>query len=482
MKYSISGTPKNLAFLRLLLKCDERKAPNFGNLQLIPTSNNFFLFGSFRGALFFIVFILFTSTVCYCYPSEIESQTVQNWETSYIDSKITLNLQKSGLYLPTDRNAAIRLIQQNRSSLLKNAYLSVLVDSSHRIGNYLAEEKIGFTDINTVINNGESTAPILSQALQTAIIYHQNPLQELANLFIKHNAPYTPSIFPLGTASKVYTGILIDARGKLPVHGEYTDEKLNPCLFPKIWNTNMNLVYEKNVVDPALAKKQSIVLYTGTLDESVYRDRIGTAPLRILARGIFGDNRTDPIISNEDAERILTKKENIELLRQGKIVIVCDKDTLQVSPPYPPVDEQFYFMYRDIEKLFLDRSPENTVVKAPDNVITITMSDIRFVADSPEILPDEVGRLDVIAEALKTAGQNAHFLIEGHAANLNRPEGERILSLQRADKIAEELAKRGIAAQRMKTAGYGATRPIAPNDTSENRAKNRRVEITILRD
>ena len=55
-------------------------------------------------------------------------------------------------------------------------------------------------------------------------------------------------------------------------------------------------------------------------------------------------------------------------------------------------------------------------------------------------------------------------------------------ALQRADKIAEELAKRGIEASRMQTAGYGATRPAAPNDTTENRAKNRRVEITIMRD
>ena len=435
-----------------------------------------------KHSLSLTIFVLFASAFCYSYPSGMESQTVQNWETAQIDSKITIDLNKSGLYLPTDRNAAIRLIQQNRSSLLKNAYLSILVDSSHRLGNYLAEEKISLTDINTVINNGKSTAPVLSQELQTAIVYHQNPLQELANLFVKHNAPYTPSFFPLGTASKVYTGILIDARGQLPVHGEYSSDQLNPCLFPKIWNKNMNLIYEKNIVDPSRAKKHGIVLYTGTLDESLYRDRIGTEPLRIIARGVFGDNRTDPIISNEDAERILAKSENIELLRQGKIVIVCDKDTLQVSPAYPLVDEQFYFIYRDIEKFFRDHEPDNIAVKAPKNIIKITMYDIRFVADSAEILPDEAGRLDMIAEALRRVGPNTHFLIEGHTADLNRPEGERVLSLQRADKIAEELAKRGIEASRMQTAGYGATRPIAPNDTSENRAKNRRVEITIMRD
>ena len=435
-----------------------------------------------KHSLSLTIFVLFASAFCYSYPSGMESQTVQNWETAQIDSKITIDLNKSGLYLPTDRNAAIRLIQQNRSSLLKNAYLSILVDSSHRLGNYLAEEKISLPDINTVINNGKSTAPVLSQELQTAIVYHQNPLQELANLFVKHNAPYTPSFFPLGTASKVYTGILIDARGQLPVHGEYSSDQLNPCLFPKIWNKNMNLIYEKNIVDPSRAKKHGIVLYTGTLDESLYRDRIGTEPLRIIARGVFGDNRTDPIISNEDAERILAKSENIELLRQGKIVIVCDKDTLQVSPAYPLVDEQFYFIYRDIEKFFRDHEPDNIAVKAPKNIIKITMYDIRFVADSAEILPDEAGRLDMIAEALRRVGPNTHFLIEGHTADLNRPEGERVLSLQRADKIAEELAKRGIEASRMQTAGYGATRPIAPNDTSENRAKNRRVEITIMRD
>ena len=435
-----------------------------------------------KHSLSLTIFVLFASAFCYSYPSGMESQTVQNWETAQIDSKITIDLNKSGLYLPTDRNAAIRLIQQNRSSLLKNAYLSILVDSSHRLGSYLAEERISLTDINTVINNGKSTAPVLSQELQTAIVYHQNPLQELANLFVKHNAPYTPSFFPLGTASKVYTGILIDARGQLPVHGEYSSDQLNPCLFPKIWNKNMNLIYEKNIVEPSRAKKQGIVLYTGTLDESMYRDRIGTEPLRIIARGVFGDNRTDPIISNEDAERILAKSENIDLLRQGKIVIVCDKDTLQVSPAYPLMDEQFYFIYRDIEKLFLDREPENIALKAPQNVFKIIMYDIRFVADSPEILPDETGRLDVIAEALKKVGPNTHFLIEGHTADLSRPEGERILSLQRADKIAEELAKRGIEASRMQTAGYGATRPAAPNDTTENRAKNRRVEITIMRD
>jgi len=430
----------------------------------------------------FTFFLLMISVCAYASPPGMESQTMQNWETAQVDSKIAIDLQRSSLRLPTDRNAAIRLIEQNRSSLLKNAYLSILVDSSHRLGNYLAEEKISLTDINAVINQGKTTPPVLSPELQTAMVYHQNPLQQIANLFIKHNAPYTPSSFPLGIASRTYTGILIDARGQLPVHGEYSKEKINPCLFPRIWDKDMNLLYEKNIVDPVVAHQQSIVLYTGTLDESMYRDRIGTEPLRIIARGVFGDNRTDPIISTADAEKILAKKENIQLLREGKIVIICDADQLQVASQYPLEDESFYFLYHDIETLFVDHDPEKLTVRAPKNVITISTYDVRFIADSPEIIPWETNSLDVIAAALKKAGPTAHFLIEGHTADLHRPEAEGLLSLQRANKIAEEMVKRGIAADRIKTAGYGATRPKVPSDSPENMAKNRRVDITILRD
>jgi len=110
------------------------------------------------------------------------------------------------------------------------------------------------------------------------------------------------------------------------------------------------------------------------------------------------------------------------------------------------------------------------------------MYDIKFVADEADILPEETGRLDVIVEALLKVGGDAHFLIEGHTADLNRPEDQLELSIKRAERIAEELVKRGLDANRIQTAGYGSTRPIAPSDTSENRAKNRRVEITIIRD
>jgi outer membrane protein OmpA-like peptidoglycan-associated protein len=54
-----------------------------------------------------------------------------------------------------------------------------------------------------------------------------------------------------------------------------------------------------------------------------------------------------------------------------------------------------------------------------------------------------------------------------------------LLSLQRANAIGKYLQQKGIAAGRIERKGLGATKPIADNNTSEGRAKNRRISFTI---
>lgn len=95
------------------------------------------------------------------------------------------------------------------------------------------------------------------------------------------------------------------------------------------------------------------------------------------------------------------------------------------------------------------------------------------------MLPQERGRLDLIAQVLRgVAGKT--FLVEGHTASVGKVQGEMELSQRRAKKIVDELVRRGIGADRFLYKGWGGTRPVADNQTEEGRAKNRRVEITIL--
>ena len=124
-------------------------------------------------------------------------------------------------------------------------------------------------------------------------------------------------------------------------------------------------------------------------------------------------------------------------------------------------------------------SKSNMVFEDTPAGIRLSVRDIKFKADSDEVLPSEKSRLDEIAAVLKLAPKS-QFLIEGHTAAVGKPGGEQTLSEQRARRIAAELSKRGISADRFICKGYGGNKPIASNSTDAGRAQNRRVEITIL--
>lgn len=126
-----------------------------------------------------------------------------------------------------------------------------------------------------------------------------------------------------------------------------------------------------------------------------------------------------------------------------------------------------------------ESSASNMVIEETDIGVRLSVRDIRFVADSARILSEESWRLDAIADVLKQLPGRI-FLIEGHAASTGNAAGEQTLSVERAKAICEELIKRGIAEEQLTYTGYGSTRPVADNSTSEGKAQNRRVEITIL--
>lgn len=121
----------------------------------------------------------------------------------------------------------------------------------------------------------------------------------------------------------------------------------------------------------------------------------------------------------------------------------------------------------------------NLVVEETSAGVRLSIRDIKFKADSADLLPGESSRLDDVAKALKTVPEN-QFLIEGHTASVGKPAGEQKLSVERAQTIANELVKRGISADKFICKGWGGNKPVADNSTSAGRAQNRRVEITVL--
>jgi hypothetical protein len=62
-------------------------------------------------------------------------------------------------------------------------------------------------------------------------------------------------------------------------------------------------------------------------------DRVGDDPLLVMATAIFGTDRTDLVISRDDATAILGLSANRDLLREGKVTIVLDPSELVARGP-----------------------------------------------------------------------------------------------------------------------------------------------------
>lgn len=125
------------------------------------------------------------------------------------------------------------------------------------------------------------------------------------------------------------------------------------------------------------------------------------------------------------------------------------------------------------------KSEKKVIVENTAAGIRLTMQNLNFKPDSAELLPGENERLDQIAQVLKEVPEQM-FLVEGHTASVGYEKGEMKLSVERANSVANALIQRGIPREKFICKGSGGTKPIADNSTQEGKAKNRRVEITIL--
>jgi outer membrane protein OmpA-like peptidoglycan-associated protein len=85
--------------------------------------------------------------------------------------------------------------------------------------------------------------------------------------------------------------------------------------------------------------------------------------------------------------------------------------------------------------------------------------------------------LDEVAQILMEKTPEAIVVLAGHTDNTGTETYNDALSLRRAKAVESYLTEHGIPPKRLIIKGYGENAPIAPNDTAEGRAKNRRVEI-----
>jgi len=270
-------------------------------------------------------------------PDSFDLSASLNWIPGEITAQASFDLVEAGIRLPTGRFMAEDILKETFPLLLRPYLLSIRVDSNSVIQDLIDEGELSFEDLDIICEEAAKIPPSLSTDLRRMSGRSIILLEKLSSLLIRHRRAIEPTrpIVPVQAAD--YTGIIIIADRELPIHGRRAQALAEPCIFPKIWDTNMDLVYERNMTDPGRKEGTMIVRYT--TPESIFRPVpsgldgelaifLGPNPLRIFAREVFGISPTDLVIDREDALKILSTENNRRLIREGRIALVLNESQL----------------------------------------------------------------------------------------------------------------------------------------------------------
>ena len=224
-----------------------------------------------------------------------------------------------------------------------------------------------------------------------------------------------------------------------------------------------DLLALKNVEDDTGVKnfsmKRSIPIYivTGTIkDERDGRALRANVKLTKPDEDLFTHTVTD-----EKGNYELISKErgpfNIEVTSEG----------------YFFADADLHFEGDSIEVI------RNITLKKIEVGAKMVIGNILFNSGNANLRPESYAAMNRLVELMR---ENPTLKIEvsGHTDNVGSAANNKTLSNNRAITVRNYLTSQGIAADRLEYNGYGPDRPIAPNNTEEGRASNRRVEVEVL--
>jgi hypothetical protein len=288
----------------------------------------------FKFKLILIIPVFLTLTALFAEPKFDISGSVE-WETMRLKADISLDLASANIKLPSGRTQAESILSTGYLNLIRAGVLDLLVDSSSTIGDLVARGDLTLYEAEAIALNAQSIPPALTPDMQKMYASYIINLSNVSSVLLKHDrpTPVTRTLNPVSSAQ--YTGIIIITSNNLPVYAMKSTAQPVPCLFPKIWDSEMNLIYNHNMLESYnipmvhyLPMKDIFQNNPSGLSDEL-RDFVGERPLRIFARGVFGINPTDLIIEHDDAMLIISSEGNRRLLSQGKVAIILDDSVMK---------------------------------------------------------------------------------------------------------------------------------------------------------
>ncbi|TVR90653.1 MAG: hypothetical protein EA428_07915 [Spirochaetaceae bacterium] len=265
-------------------------------------------------------------------PLLLRNEYIVDWTTAELIIRTTRKVETQGGNAPIAVHLTEREADYSLPQLLHTALHGLQRDTVDTVGSATADTPAIAAEITRLVPHVQRSSSRRSRDLSELTVEYRLPLFPAATeLFGLHevSSPLPRNLQRVPT--REFTGIIVYVADSLQVHGTTRTDLLQGALFPRIYDTEMNVVLEPGMMDPDYLQQWGPVAYSTDAQPADHEERIGSDPLRILARGIFGTTATDLLISTTDAARILSQPTNLSLLREGRVVLVVAPDSARVQ-------------------------------------------------------------------------------------------------------------------------------------------------------
>ena len=223
--------------------------------------------------------------------------------------------------------------------------------------------------------------------------------------------------------------------------------------------------------------KGGLDLYRFELREDIRADRTLWVSGRVYDKKTNAGLPSSVELTDIISRRVVSKLQTDE---DGSYLV-----TLPVGKDYAfNVNRKGYLFYSDNFSLLKNEMDSSLVINIPLQPIeagaSIVLKNIFFDVNKYELKPASLDELEKVVLML-TENPTIKIQISGHTDNVGKEADNLALSLNRAKAVTGYLTSKGIDPKHITYKGFGASKPLAGNDTEQGKALNRRTELSITR-
>lgn len=246
-----------------------------------------------------------------------------HWESNNIEIRIKTLLNNSGSTLAATRLKAENWINENQTNIFFKNIMDIQINSIDTVSEIINRTPEVYYKLDSLGEELETVQKNLSTNLEYFESIYRFPIfPDFVSVFY-NQSQHVQTLKKLDHLDYGhFTGLIIYVPEELPLYQKNILGNITKVLFPRIFDEDMNLIMDLTMVEPDYMKKWGMVVYGNSFNENIYQNRIGITPLRIIARGLFGKNNSDIIISREEADKLIGTIENIKIISQARILIL----------------------------------------------------------------------------------------------------------------------------------------------------------------